>query len=181
MCFASFLVLEKTDRLLPCICIQEHWLRILITMKCSRCWCSPGKISTAAPYAATKNHIGWWRLSQWDYFQLIADVRFFVTRSVYLSSPESCCTPAVIFRAAKIPEIVSRLSTEAVAPGHAKDHILDDSAFVGRQTDTNLVVHIGAVSSVRKRRIVLSEVMAARNRIHWINNLCHICAVIVRR
>ncbi|VDP09569.1 unnamed protein product [Heligmosomoides polygyrus] len=75
---------------------------------------------------------------------LIADVRFFVTRSVYLSSPESCCTPAVIFRAAKIPEIVSRLSTEAVAPGHAKDHILDDSAFVGRQTDTNLVVHIGA-------------------------------------
>lgn len=112
---------------------------------------------TAIPMYATLRSYG---------SQLIADVRFFVTRSVYLSSPESCCTPAVIFRAAKIPEIVSRLSTEAVAPGHAKDHILDDSAFVGRQTDTNLVVHIGAVSSVRKRRIVLSEVMAARNRIH---------------
>ncbi|VDP06159.1 unnamed protein product [Heligmosomoides polygyrus] len=88
-----------------------------------------------------------------------------VTKFMYLSSPESCCTSAVIFIAAKILEIVSGL-TEAAAPGRAKDHILNNPAFVGRETDTNLVMHIGEVSSVRKRRIVLNKVMTARNRIH---------------
>ncbi|KHJ96471.1 hypothetical protein OESDEN_03569 [Oesophagostomum dentatum] len=64
-------------------------------------------------------------------------------------------------------EIVSELSAEtskSARAGHAKDHILDESRFVGRQTDMNLVVHIGAVSSIRKRRIILSEVVAAKSR-----------------
>ncbi|WKX98071.1 hypothetical protein Q1695_013622 [Nippostrongylus brasiliensis] len=98
--------------------------------------------------------------------QFLADVRYFLTQSVYLSTPESCCTPAVLFRAVRIPEIVSALSGEKAVLGHAKDHILDESRFVGRQTDANLVVHIGSISSVRKRRIVLSEVRMAKDRLH---------------
>lgn len=84
-----------------------------------------------------------------------------------MSSPESCCTPAVLFRASKIEEIVSQLSFEtrrSARTGHAKDHILDESRFTGRQTDMNLVVHIGAVSSVRKRRITLNEVISIQTR-----------------
>ncbi|VDL80290.1 unnamed protein product [Nippostrongylus brasiliensis] len=100
----------------------------------------------------------------WLFF--LADVRYFLTQSVYLSTPESCCTPAVLFRAVRIPEIVSALSGEKAVLGHAKDHILDESRFVGRQTDANLVVHIGSISSVRKRRIVLSEVRMAKDRLH---------------
>ncbi|VDO13526.1 unnamed protein product [Haemonchus placei] len=99
----------------------------------------------------------------------LADVRYAISKSVYMSASESCCTPAVIFRTKKISEIVSKLSVESrkrAFLGHAKDHILDESEFVGRQTDTNLVVHIGAVSSVRKRWITLNEVLAARNRDH---------------
>ncbi|KAK5986148.1 hypothetical protein GCK32_013665 [Trichostrongylus colubriformis] len=99
--------------------------------------------------------------------QFLADVRYAITKSVYITEPESCCTPAVVFRTQKILEMVSKLSVESTKHafvGHAKDHILDESDFVGRQTDTNLVVHIGAVSSVRKRRITLNEVLAARNR-----------------
>ncbi|PIO70916.1 hypothetical protein TELCIR_07203 [Teladorsagia circumcincta] len=101
--------------------------------------------------------------------QFLADVRYAVTKSVYMSVTESCCTPAVVFRARKIPEIVSKLSAvsnERAFIGHAKDHILDESEFIGRQTDTNLVVHIGAVSSVRKRLITLNEVLSARSRDH---------------
>ncbi|KAK6052369.1 hypothetical protein COOONC_10126 [Cooperia oncophora] len=103
------------------------------------------------------------------HYQLLADVRYAITKSVYMSSTESCCTPAVVFRTQKIREIVSKLSevsSRRAFDGHAKDHILDESGFVGRQTDTNLVVHIGAVSSVRKRIVTLSEVVAARNRDH---------------
>ncbi|EPB67831.1 hypothetical protein ANCCEY_13079 [Ancylostoma ceylanicum] len=97
----------------------------------------------------------------------LADVRYYLTDTVYLSSPESCCTPAVLFRASKVAEMVSQLSFESrrsARTGHAKDHILDESRFVGRQTDMNLVVHIGAVSSVRKRRITLNEVIAVQAR-----------------
>ncbi|EYC09994.1 hypothetical protein Y032_0058g2929 [Ancylostoma ceylanicum] len=99
--------------------------------------------------------------------QFLADVRYYLTDTVYLSSPESCCTPAVLFRASKVAEMVSQLSFESrrsARTGHAKDHILDESRFVGRQTDMNLVVHIGAVSSVRKRRITLNEVIAVQAR-----------------
>ncbi|XGW07781.1 hypothetical protein V3C99_010716 [Haemonchus contortus] len=101
--------------------------------------------------------------------QFLADLRYGISKTVYMSASESCCTPAVIFRTQKIPEIVSKLSMESKKRaflGHAKDHILDESEFVGRQTDTNLVVHIGAVSSVRKRWVTLNEVLAARNRDH---------------
>ncbi|KIH45932.1 hypothetical protein ANCDUO_24018 [Ancylostoma duodenale] len=99
--------------------------------------------------------------------QFLADVRYYLTDTVYLSSPESCCTPAVLFRASKVPEILPQLSLEtrrSARTGHAKDHILDESPFVGRQTDMNLVVHIGAMSSVRKRRITLNEVIAVQAR-----------------
>ncbi|KAE9415781.1 hypothetical protein Angca_001573, partial [Angiostrongylus cantonensis] len=92
----------------------------------------------------------------------LADLRYYVTDTVYMSMAESCCTPAVLFRTQKIPQIVDRLSTESrrsAAEGNAKDHILDDSPFIGRQTDTNLVVHIGSMSSIRHRRITLDEVL----------------------
>ncbi|ETN77026.1 hypothetical protein NECAME_11347 [Necator americanus] len=89
----------------------------------------------------------------------LAELRYYVTNRVYMSIPESCCTPAVVFRASRIPTIISQLSTDPAHVGHAKDHILDESGFVGRQTDMNLVVHIGSVSSIRKRRITLSEVI----------------------
>lgn len=41
--------------------------------------------------------------------------------------------------------------------GHAKDHILDESPFTGRQSDINYVTHIGSFSSVRQRSVFLSE------------------------
>ncbi|CAJ0604662.1 unnamed protein product [Cylicocyclus nassatus] len=90
--------------------------------------------------------------------QFIADLRYHLTKTTYMSSTESCCTPAVLFRTSKIEEIVLELNEETrknARVGHAKDHILDESRFVGRQTDMNLVVHIGAYSSVRKRKIKL--------------------------
>lgn len=99
--------------------------------------------------------------------QFLADLRYYVTDTVYMSMAESCCTPAVLFRTQKIPEIVDRLSTESrrsAAEGNAKDHILDDSPFIGRQTDTNLVVHIGSMSSIRHRRITLDEVLLVESR-----------------
>uniref|UniRef100_A0A0K0CYB7 Uncharacterized protein n=1 Tax=Angiostrongylus cantonensis TaxID=6313 RepID=A0A0K0CYB7_ANGCA len=95
------------------------------------------------------------------------DLRYYVTDTVYMSMAESCCTPAVLFRTQKIPQIVDRLSTESrrsAAEGNAKDHILDDSPFIGRQTDTNLVVHIGSMSSIRHRRITLDEVLVVESR-----------------
>ncbi|VDM77360.1 unnamed protein product [Strongylus vulgaris] len=98
-------------------------------------------------------------------FQFLADLRYHLTKTAYMSSTESCCTPAVLFRASSIPKIVSKLVAEtkrSARIGHAKDHILDESKFVGRQTDMNLVVHIGSYSSVRKRRINLHEVIDVR-------------------
>ncbi|KAK6014057.1 hypothetical protein OSTOST_20594 [Ostertagia ostertagi] len=58
--------------------------------------------------------------------QLLADVRYAITKSVYMTVTESCCTPAVVFRARKIPAIVSKLlavSNKRAFIGHAKDHI----------------------------------------------------------
>ncbi|KAJ1346107.1 hypothetical protein KIN20_000799 [Parelaphostrongylus tenuis] len=100
-------------------------------------------------------------------FQFLADLRYYITNTVYMSVTESCCTPAVLFRARKIPQIVDRLSIETIksaSDGRAKDHILDESSFIGRQTDTNLVVHIGSMSSIRHRRIKLDEVLFVENR-----------------
>ncbi|VDM64211.1 unnamed protein product [Angiostrongylus costaricensis] len=92
--------------------------------------------------------------------RFLADLRYYVTDTVYMSMAESCCTPAVLFRAQKIPQI----SRRSAAEGNAKDHILDESPFIGRQTDTNLVVHIGSMSSIRHRRITLDEVLLVESR-----------------
>ncbi|KAJ1361496.1 hypothetical protein KIN20_020759 [Parelaphostrongylus tenuis] len=100
-------------------------------------------------------------------YLLPPDLRYYVTNTVYMSVTESCCTPAVLLRARKIPQIVDRLSMETMrsaADGRAKNHILDKSSFIGRQTDTNLVVHIGSMSSIRRRRIKLDEVLFVENR-----------------
>ncbi|GMS82358.1 hypothetical protein PENTCL1PPCAC_4533, partial [Pristionchus entomophagus] len=67
------------------------------------------------------------------------DFRYAVTGSVYLTMGESCCTPAVFFRTSSIPAIVDTLTLEKSFAGHAKDHILDESRFVGRESDFNLV------------------------------------------
>uniref|UniRef100_A0A915D6P1 Uncharacterized protein n=1 Tax=Ditylenchus dipsaci TaxID=166011 RepID=A0A915D6P1_9BILA len=83
--------------------------------------------------------------------EIFADVQFFITQSAQLSKAESCCTPAVIFRAFKIGEIVTELSSEKATLKHAKDHILDESKFEGRATDANFVVHIGYYSYLRKK------------------------------
>ncbi|GMR34406.1 hypothetical protein PMAYCL1PPCAC_04601, partial [Pristionchus mayeri] len=68
-----------------------------------------------------------------------ADFRFALTDSVYLTMSESCCTPAVLFRTSSIARLVDALSAEKSFAGHAKDHILDESYFMGRETDFNLV------------------------------------------
>ncbi|KJH51986.1 hypothetical protein DICVIV_01797 [Dictyocaulus viviparus] len=79
-----------------------------------------------------------------DYF--LADIRYYLTNTVYMSLTESCSTRAMLFRSEKIPELVDQLSRKSrrnACDGHAKHHILDESSFIGRQTDTNFVVHIG--------------------------------------
>ncbi|KAH7725043.1 glycosyltransferase [Aphelenchoides avenae] len=83
--------------------------------------------------------------------ELFADMRFAITSSAYLTPPESCCTPAVLFRSASVPAIVAELSQETARGGHAKDHILDESRFYGRATDANAVAHIGRLSSLRQK------------------------------
>ncbi|GMT12774.1 hypothetical protein PFISCL1PPCAC_4071, partial [Pristionchus fissidentatus] len=79
-----------------------------------------------------------------------ADFRYALTDSVYMTMSESCCTPAVLFRSSSIPSIVDTLSLEKSFAGHAKDHILDESRFIGRETDFNLVSHIGLISSLKR-------------------------------
>lgn len=46
--------------------------------------------------------------------------------------------------------IVDTLSNIPAKIGRAKDHLIDESSFIGRMTDTNLVVHIGHYSAVRQ-------------------------------
>ncbi|GMS82356.1 hypothetical protein PENTCL1PPCAC_4531, partial [Pristionchus entomophagus] len=65
-----------------------------------------------------------------------ADFRYAVTGSVYVTASESCCTPAVFFRTSSIPD---SLMLEKSFTGRAKDHILDESRFIGRESDFNLV------------------------------------------
>ncbi|KAH7694434.1 glycosyltransferase XRE-1 [Aphelenchoides avenae] len=79
-------------------------------------------------------------------------MRFAITSSAYLTPPESCCMPAVLFRSASVPAIVADLSQESASAraGHAKDHILDESRFYGRAIDANAVAHIGRLSSKRQ-------------------------------
>lgn len=93
---------------------------------------------------------------------MFADTRFYlsglpiinlIVQSTQLSVTESCCTPAVLFRTASVPEMVRELSRHTAGVGHAKDHILDESRFVGRQTEANFVVHIGYYSALRQRNV----------------------------
>lgn len=89
--------------------------------------------------------------------QLSADIRYYISRSAYISYPESCCTPAVIFRQSSVKSMVEYFSKTMAYSGHAKDHILDESPFTGRQSDLNYVTHIGSFSSVRQRNVFLSD------------------------
>ncbi|CAA90244.1 uncharacterized protein CELE_F35C11.4 [Caenorhabditis elegans] len=89
--------------------------------------------------------------------QFPADFRFYLTGSAYISYPESCCTPAVIFRQSSISNMQNYFRRTVAFNGHAKDHILDESPFTGRQSDINYVTHIGSFSSVRQRSVFLSE------------------------
>ncbi|CAI5441967.1 unnamed protein product [Caenorhabditis angaria] len=89
--------------------------------------------------------------------QFPAEFRYRLTGSAYFSFPESCCTPAVIFRTSSQPEMVKYFGETNAYGGHAKDHILDESPFIGRQSDLNYVTHIGAMSSIRHRPVILSE------------------------
>lgn len=50
--------------------------------------------------------------------------------------------------------MVSTLSREGTTAAKAKDHILDESPYIGRASDMNLVVHIGEYSSIRKTRVI---------------------------
>ncbi|EGT45363.1 hypothetical protein CAEBREN_28689 [Caenorhabditis brenneri] len=89
--------------------------------------------------------------------QFPADFRFYLTGSAYISYPESCCTPAVIFRTSSVKNMVDYFQKSIGFSGHAKDHILDEAPFTGRQSDVNYVTHIGSFSSVRQRAVFLSD------------------------
>ncbi|PIC44368.1 hypothetical protein B9Z55_004755 [Caenorhabditis nigoni] len=89
--------------------------------------------------------------------QFPADVRFQLTGSAYISTFESCCTQAVIFRASSVGQMLEYFKGTIAYSGHAKDHILDESPFTGRQTDLNYVIHVGSFSSVRNRLVYLAD------------------------
>ncbi|KAI1712008.1 transmembrane protein [Ditylenchus destructor] len=97
------------------------------------------------------------KIFRMHFFELFADAQFYLTQSAYLSLPESCCTQAVLFRGTKVQQIVEELGNQIAKKGHAKDHILDDSRFVGRATDANFVVHIGYFSYLRKQKVPLGN------------------------
>ncbi|CAB3411078.1 unnamed protein product [Caenorhabditis bovis] len=92
-----------------------------------------------------------------SYFLFPCQLRYYITGSAYISYPESCCTPAVIFRTSQIPKMIEHFNKQPSYAGHAKDHILDDSPFIGRQSDLNYVIHIGSFSSIRRRTVQLSD------------------------
>src|SRR5688572_10258712 len=93
--------------------------------------------------------------------QLFSELHFHLSGGQpLLTSPESCCTPAVLFRRSQAQAMASELGQSlllAAGPDHAKDHILDESRFRGRQTDLNLVVHIGWFSVLRQRTVPTGE------------------------
>jgi len=96
------------------------------------------------------------------YFNIFSDFRYLITSSVYITLPESCCTPAVIFRSSRLPEMCKYFPNTISESGHAKDHILDESPFIGRATDFNLVVHVGHFSKIRDKVIHISEELVQR-------------------
>ncbi|CAI4228270.1 unnamed protein product [Auanema sp. JU1783] len=100
-------------------------------------------------------------------YQFVADVRYYLTNSVYMSMPESCCMPGVFYRSS----ILSKLSSDSMKirsfPEKAKDHILDESSFYGLQTDSNLIVHVGAHSSIRHSVVRLSPSVSKTKTLSW--------------
>lgn len=54
--------------------------------------------------------------------------------------------------------MINEFTTHEPMNGHAKDNILDESSFVGRQTDTNFVVHIGFYSVLRQHKVHIENV-----------------------
>jgi hypothetical protein len=81
-------------------------------------------------------------------FQFTSDLRFALTASPYLTYSESCCTQALLFRCSSLPSILNELSVIKTDVHYAKDHLIDQSRFVGRMTDRNLFVHVGHFSAV---------------------------------
>lgn len=74
--------------------------------------------------------------------------------SVYLTVPESCCTPAVLFTTETAGITLDYLKARKARKHYAKDHMLDqlpwDTGLRAYQTDTNLVYHIGRYSTLRR-------------------------------
>uniref|UniRef100_A0A914YU56 Uncharacterized protein n=1 Tax=Panagrolaimus superbus TaxID=310955 RepID=A0A914YU56_9BILA len=96
-------------------------------------------------------------LRQYYYYEIFADTRFHFTSSAYITPSESCCTPGVLFRSTSIPSMLKYFQKQPVEDGHAKDHILDESPFIGKATDFNYFIHIGHFSSVRQKNIALES------------------------
>lgn len=74
---------------------------------------------------------------------------------IYMTIPESCCTPAVLFIDKHIDKITNHLSSVISKTGIAKDHLLDDfysfhKGLHSLMTYSDLVDHIGAISFVHK-------------------------------
>jgi hypothetical protein len=63
----------------------------------------------------------------------------------------------VLFRAASISRIVNQLIVVQARLGYAKDHILDESAFVGRMSDRNLFVHVGYYSAIKQNLVDIPQ------------------------
>lgn len=71
-----------------------------------------------------------------------------------MTESESCCTPAVVYRNSRIPDMISYFIKNR-DKNEAKDTILDNSPFKSRMSDTNLVIHIGFISAIGKNIINL--------------------------
>lgn len=97
-------------------------------------------------------------------FQFFADIRYALTGSIYIAMSESCCTPAVIYRTSKIPKMLDYFTMRAFTNRSAKDDILDEAPFISRLTDTNLVIHIGYISAIRRRAVTLDVLKQLRYR-----------------
>jgi len=107
-------------------------------------------------------------------FQLMVDIRFSLTGSVYFVSGESCCTPAVLYRRESIDQLLHHFETEETSSDRAKDHILDESSLLGRMTDSNLIVHIGFYSTIRKGLVALELPPRSSSLWSFISQLFHI-------
>ncbi len=85
----------------------------------------------------------------------IAQLRYKLTGGeIYLTPNESCCTPAVIFPAATLPQVLKHFQSAKTHRGYHKDHILDEIpsryGLTSYMSDLDLIRHIGKYSSLRK-------------------------------